>query len=316
MKHIKLITYMREKEFLNPGLQKVCDLLLGIDPELECLIFTEHPRNFQTDNKFSINNCILPGTKYVRLLKMINEEEEDCLYISIDNDIIVDEKQFVNYIKKCIELNVDFSWARLMAQQNKGVISKLVSVDKLLSHNIIRPLLWKSGFGVSIPGQCFVFRPQIFKRKLYEIDTFLDDLALGTYVSENSKELKVYISKEIIGYEFPNNTFMGLCRQRKRWAKGYFQVLQAAIGKPYFSKICIHGIVYHGNWILNWLLFLLFMKINILVGVIYMCLISTAIVNGKTKYFFWGILYQIVFPVFHMIWAYNLIKGEKNNDNE
>lgn len=315
MIHIKLITYMRKTEYFNSGLQNICDILYKIDQNLECVVFTDEPRDFFYNNRIVITNQVYPGTKYVRLLKLINEEKEDCLFISIDNDMLVNDIEFTKYVKQCIELNVDFSWARLMAQNCNGIISKLIAVDKLLSHNLIRPLLWKSGLGLSIPGQCFIIKPKVFKDKLYEIDTFLDDLALGAFVNENFETLNVYISNSIIGYEFPNNTFMGLCRQRKRWAKGFFQVLQSSKGKSFFGKVCVHGIVYHGNWLMNWLIALIVSKISIIFSVVYICFISGIITYKKKRYFFWGILYQIVFPVFHIVWTYNLIRGEKNNDN-
>ena len=236
--HIKLITYMRKTERFNSGLEKVYEILREIDSNLECIVFTDEQRDFDICSKIIINNIVYSGTKYARLLKLVNEEKEDCMYISIDNDMVVDEKEFRKYVKQCIDEDVDFSWARLMAQNNRGIVSHLVAVDKLLSHNLIRPILWKIGVGLSIPGQCFILKPKVFRDRLYELDTFLDDLALGAFINENFNELKVLISSKVIGYEFPNETFKGLCRQRKRWAKGFYQVLKASEGQNFFYKVC------------------------------------------------------------------------------
>ena len=30
---------------------------------------------------------------------------------------------------------------------------------------------------------------------------------------------------------------------------------------------------------------------------------------------FWGVIYQFIFPIFHVVWIYYLIKGENNLDN-
>lgn len=315
MKHIKLIMYMRDNEFFNPNMVMAYEVIRSIDINMECIVFTDHSREFDHTEDFRIVNYVLAGTKYVRLLKMINEEQDDCIYVSIDNDVCVDRERFERYIIECINKDVDFSWARLMSQKEKGFVSKMVSVDKLLSHNVIRPLTWKLGVGLSIPGQCFVLAPKSFQRKLFEIDTFLDDLALGTYISENYNSLNVYVSNAVIGYEFPNTTFRGLCKQRKRWARGFYQVLKASVGKPYFYKVCLHGFFYHGLWVLNWLIFLLCLNTHGILAVVYLLIISGVITARKKRYFLWGIVYQFIFPIFHVVWFFNLLKGDKNNGN-
>lgn len=311
--HIILITYMRETEKFNKGMEQACSVLKEIDPALECIYFTDKPRKLEVHCNIKMRNIVYPGTKYVRLLKIL-EEEQNCLYVSIDNDVQIDIKLFEKYIAQCIDENIDCSWARLMAQDNKSLISKLVAVDKLLSHNLIRPFLWKMKIGLSIPGQCFVINSKAFKKKLYEFDTFLDDLALGAYISENYENLKVLISSSVIGYEFPNETFEGLCKQRKRWAKGYYQVLKEAKGKDFFGKVCIHGIAYHGIWLLHWAVFFMVLRFSITAAMIYILIISGVTTYKSPRYYIWSIIYQIVFPIFHIIWFYNVIK-EKIKDN-
>lgn len=121
VKKIKLITYMRKNEYFNEGIEDVCNIINGITDSLECVVFTDSHREF-VEKKFKINNIILSGTKYSRLLKLINEEDEDCLYISVDNDMIFNQKVFKKYIADCLSRNVDFSWARLQSQKCNGVI--------------------------------------------------------------------------------------------------------------------------------------------------------------------------------------------------
>ncbi len=314
MKKIKLITYMRKNEYFNEGIEDVCNIINGITDSLECVVFTDSHREF-VEKKFKINNIISSGTKYSRLLKLINEEDEDCLYISVDNDMIFNQKVFKKYIADCLSRNVDFSWARLQSQKCNGVISKLVAIDKLLSHNIIRPVIWRLGLGLSIPGQCFVLNPKAFKNKLYKIDTFLDDLALGAFVNENYSALNVYTSKDIIGYEYPNSNFWKLCKQRKRWAKGFYQVLNASKGKEIFGKVCFHGLVYHCNWIINWLIVILLVLLNVKIAGVYILLVALIITYREPQMLFWGVIYQFIFPIFHVVWIYYLIKGENNLDN-
>lgn len=312
---IKIVTYMRASENLNEGLLSIIHLLQSMGILKEIIIFTDADRTFETDNDILIKSINYPGTKYIRLRKAIDEEVDECLFISVDNDMIFDEKTITYYIQECLQKNVDISWARIQAQTKKSFISNLIVVDKLLSHEIIRPLLWKFHVGLTIPGQCFVINPLTFKHKLWKLDTFLDDLALGAYVSEHFQELNIFISSQIIGYEYPKETFMGLCRQRKRWAKGYYQVLKHAVGKPYYPKLLIHGASYHFNWIINWSIIICLFKRRKSLSCIWISFLSYTMTKKNHKYFFWGIIYQLIFPVFHIVWFINLLKGEKNNDN-
>lgn len=306
---------MRASENLNEGLLSIIHLLQSMGILKEIIIFTDTDRTFEIDNDILIKSINYPGTKYIRLIKAIDEEVDECLFISVDNDMIFDEKTITRYIQECLQKNVDISWARIQAQTKKSFISNLIVVDKFLSHEIIRPLLWKFHVGLTIPGQCFVINPLTFKNKLWKLDTFLDDLALGAYVSEHFRELNIFMSNQIIGYEYPKETFMELCRQRKRWAKGYYQVLKYAIGKPYYSKLLIHGMSYHFNWIINWSVIICLFKKRKFFSCVWINFISYIMTKKNYKYFFWGIIYQFIFPIFHIIWFINLLKGEKNNDN-
>ena len=73
---------------------------------------------------------------------------------------------------------------------------------------------------------------------------------------------------------------------------------------------------YHGNWLINWALILGIAWFSKIAALTYICLISVLMTYRRIGYFFWGIVYQIIFPIFHIVWIYNLIIGEKNNGNE
>lgn len=138
----------------------------------------------------------------------------------------------------------------------------------------------------------------------------MDDLALGAFVNENYSALNVYTSKDIIGYEYPNSNFWKLCKQRKRWAKGFYQVLNASKGKEIFGKVCFHGLVYHCNWIINWLIVILLVLLNVKIAGVYILLVALIITYREPQMLFWGVIYQFIFPIFHVVWIYYLIKGE------
>ena len=95
------------------------------------------------------------------------------------------------------------------------------------------------------------------KNAFYFDDTYVDDLAVGMYAACNSN-IKKHVSSRILGSEEPSKFFFELFHQRKRWAKGYKDLLRHSFQTKYFKYIIIHGLAYHFLWIINILLSALF----------------------------------------------------------
>ena len=150
----------------------------------------------------------------------------------------------------------------------------MITIDKLLSHHIIRPFLWKFNCGISISGQLFFIKTKSFNNKLLQIDTFLDDLALGSYVSLHQKELKILIDNSIIATEEPKTSFSDLYIQRKRWAKGFFSIISRTKNKKIKNLLKIHAFSYHFLWIIHWIIISLLATINITISLLYFLFIS------------------------------------------
>ena len=147
-------------------------------------------------------------------------------------------------------------------------------------------------------------------------DTYLDDLAIGLYVSKYID--KRYISDKILGSEAPNNTFMGLVLQRWRWGIGYSTLLLSIWdNSSYRRRLLIHGFAYHFLWIIIWFLCYIFFEINIILGLIYLGVISFIISKPKNLVFY-SFIYEIVFPIFHIVWGISvintIIRGRKHNE--
>ena len=156
----------------------------------------------------------------------------------------------------------------------------------------------------------------IFDSKLLNTDTYLDDLAIGLYVSKYID--KRYISDKILGSEAPNNTFMGLVLQRWRWGIGYSTLLLSIWdNSSYRRRLLIHGFAYHFLWIIIWFLCYIFFEINIILGLIYLGVISFIISKPKNLVFY-SFIYEIVFPIFHIVWGISvintIIRGRKHNE--
>jgi cellulose synthase/poly-beta-1,6-N-acetylglucosamine synthase-like glycosyltransferase len=214
-------------------------------------------------------------------------------------------EELKEFVKRASEEEADIAWGRIRARQYKGLFGGLVAVDKLLSHNILRPLLWKLKVGITIPGQCFWIKRKAFAGKLPQIDTFLDDLEVGLEVNRRQSRLEIRASASVLGYEIPNETFSGLWRQRSRWAKGYLSVLRGAKNPKDRNKVIIHGFAYHFLWIFSWLICFFLVYKNPWWTLLYLGV--TSLVIGRQK-FFYAFLYQLIFPVFHIRWIEVIIK--------
>jgi len=74
--------------------------------------------------------------------------------------------------------------------------------------------------GISIPGQCLMFRGGAFAGKLPQRDTFLDDLALGLHIRVNYKEFKILYLRMSVGFEHPSESWQILCSHGADGQKG------------------------------------------------------------------------------------------------
>lgn len=306
MKKLCLVTYMRKEEKFTEELHKIALALNEhMKNDFKVVICCEEKFKFDYDG-YEVEFYICAGTKYRRLINLM-EKDESQYYFSVDNDISGNIEQMNQFISNMLYDNYEIGWGRILANKPKGFISNLVAVDKLLSHNIIRPILWKLRVGISVPGQIFCIKSESFRGKLINLDTFLDDLALGLYANVTQK--KRYVVSNVLGYERPNDRFSGLWKQRTRWAIGYASILKGTFNnEDYRWKVLIHGLSYHFSWILNWFILGIIGSKSILFSVIYFIVIGMLIVKENIKLLGYSLCYQIIFPLFHLKWGITLLE--------
>lgn len=305
MKKLCLITYTRNSEGFTTRLEEIAMSFYNIFKEqFKVIICCEHI--FEVDSSpYEIELIEYHGTKYKRLLYVL-EHDDSNYYLSIDNDITGNLKMLEKFVIEFINTDKDIAWGRIQANKQPGVISNMVAIDKMVSHNILRPLLWKTGYGISIPGQIFCIKASSFRGKLLNLDTFLDDLALGIFVNTTNK--CKYVTDQIIGFEEPNTKLKGLLNQRKRWAIGFGSIVKKIYtNHVYLIRVLIHGFIYHFSWILNWFIIFLFYLIHPGCSLIYFSVISCSISHKNLSMFLYSCLYQIIFPIFHIRWMCQLI---------
>ena len=312
MKEICLVTYTRSTEGFTDELDRICSAFAEKYNDMFKVVICYEKYFEICDKKYNIEFMEMGGTKYRRLISLM-EKDDSKYYLSVDNDITSNIDELLDFVHVMIENDYEVGWGSIRAKRQKGFISNMVAVDKLLSHNIIRPLLWKLGIGISVPGQVFCIKGKSFRGKLIELDTFLDDLALGLYVNINKS--KKYVIPTILGEEQPNNKFAGLWKQRSRWAIGYSTILKAVKDKKeYKNKVIIHGLSYHFSWVLNWMIVILLVCLFWPTAIGYVLLIGALIAKKDISMLFYSMIYQFVFPIFHIRWGITLlgemIKGD------
>lgn len=297
-----IVTFMHGSEKLSPHF---CDICNCIQKSRNCeviIFFDEEPPPCSIANMRAI---AMPGTKYSRIICL---PDITCAryYLFIDNDVECNLCELDSFLERLGGVEWDAAYGRLEAINTHTLAAKMVILDKWISHRIIRPLLWKLRIGISLPGQIFALSREALKKKTCARDTFLDDLAFG--LSLRMDNARLVCTSRVLGYEYPNSSMQGLWKQRKRWAIGYADILAGAQSYEEKLLLFIHGLCYHGHWVLMWSIMLVASFTNIFSGLLLIGLFSILIAGCRWKLLPAAFLYQLVFPCLHLRWLYQVIR--------
>lgn len=311
MKCITIATFISKNEYENKKIYETINYLKKYF-RVDVIIFSDN--EMENKNK-GIKTIITPKmTKYRRIQILLNEAESNDI-LCIDNDIEPNRENILNFINKCLKVNYSIAWGKVKAQKTKGVIPKIINIDKNLSHDYIRPTLWKMNIGISLPGQIFMINKKYFKDKLPKIDTVYDDLMIGAVARE--KHYPIFFVKEILEYEKPKKNIIELLQQRIRWAKGLAETIMYNRKNKVLPFILLHGFFFNLLWFPIYLIIFTLIKINLLLGLFMIALISYLLTEKDIREIIWSIMYMIVFPLVYVVWGisliYNLIKIYINN---
>lgn len=273
--------------------------------KLHTMMFVDQ---LQLDLPDEVKQILTPqSTKYKRILYLCNQAEGE-LVICIDNDIALDESVMLRFIGECLTNKAAFHFGKIQAVVKDGLVPQLVGIDKNLSHNFIRPFLWRSGLGLSIPGQVFAFDKMEVAKCLPNIDTVFDDLTLG--ISARKYGLAVRRCGLVLGQEMPKATILELARQRFRWARGFMEcVFHNRFDKHILPLILVHGLAYHLLWVPVWIVLIWAFKFQVILGLSLLFVMALCLVSHNFKLIIWGLLYIVIFPFFHIIWLLAAIKN-------
>ncbi len=189
-----------------------------------------------------------PGTKLSKIRRLVGLVDTDLVCIC-DPDLSVNPdacRKVFGRAAVVVRRGDDVvAFGLVVGRDNGTMLSQLICVDKWLSHRIIRPLLWKSGLGITLPGQFLIVSAGILRGLDARVDSYLDDLYLGWIARKNNAE--VLREPVVVGEEEPRSTWGSLLSQRLRWMKGLaglFAHLWTC--PPAVLLLAIHFIAYHG----------------------------------------------------------------------
>lgn len=304
-KGITIATFISNNEKDNEEIYDTIHFLEKNFDNTEVIIFS----NSKIKDK-TYRNIITPQmTKYKRIRILLNEARFNDI-ICFDNDIMIDKENIIKFINNCFNKNYSIAWGKIKARKVKGFVPKLINIDKNLSHDYIRPFLWNTKIGISLPGQIFMINKQYLINKLPDVDTVYDDLMIGAIVREQN--MPVFFVKEVLGYEKPKETIVMLLKQRIRWAKGLAETIIFNRKSKALPYILIHAFFFNLLWVPIYILIYSIFKVNILCGILGILIICHILAEYKVKDMLWAFMYMIVFPFIYVIWGmallYNMIK--------
>lgn len=297
-KKITVATFISNNEKKNSDFDKLCELL-SAHYNIDVYIYSDQ----KIDTRYT--NIVGKKTKYFRIIDLIdNTNNNDILFV--DNDITMDKSNILKFVNDVINSDYALAWGIIRTAHQNNFVEKLIDIDKMISHYIIRPFSWKFNFGISLPGQVFMLNRKYYLNKLPKIDTLYDDLEIGAVAKKNNMPIRY--TKYILGYEEPKSSFKNLLIQRKRWAQGFIQTVYMNKKTKVEKYVIIHGIIFNMLWLpVNTLLMFIAFKNIYLFFSIFMILCFWYSQFNLRKIIY-SAIYILIFWIVYFIWLINIIR--------
>jgi cellulose synthase/poly-beta-1,6-N-acetylglucosamine synthase-like glycosyltransferase len=304
MPDLAIVTYLRDQERLTPELIDIGNQLLRRYPGLVMELYAESTEPIPAlGADFPIQITHVQGTKYRKLLHALPRTCHRYL-LSLDNDIAADIPNLLRLVAQTVDGDFDIGWGRIHSRRVSNLISRLVEVDKLLSHTVLRPALWRMHLGVTIPGQCFLLKAASFQGSLPNTDTFLDDLSIGLHAAKH--RLRYHYAQDVVAFELPSYSFATLWKQRARWAMGFRQSLSCTtLTRQDRRLLWIHAFCYHLLPIAHVAALAALAPHAPLACVGWLGALSLTIARHRPQALGAALAYPILFPLFHAGWWFH-----------
>jgi cellulose synthase/poly-beta-1,6-N-acetylglucosamine synthase-like glycosyltransferase len=192
------------------------------------------------------------------------------------------------------------SFGFIQVRNASGLLGQLISLDKWLSHRVLRPMLWRLGVGITLPGQFLIISTDILRSIDRQVDSYLDDLYLGWLC----RNMQASVCREacIVGHETARASWSGLIAQRLRWMKGFMQLTrQLARESGALPLLAVHFFAYHGFPVLLLFVACVLASISSVLGISVVMSVAAALSIAARCTFPTAITYVVVFPLVHLL---------------
>lgn len=246
-----------------------------------------------------------PGTKLSKIRRLAATVDGELMCIC-DPDMRVDTEAcrlvFEKAASEARHGEEVVAFGIVEGSDNGNLLSRVIAMDKWLSHRVLRRALWGLGIGITLPGQFLVASTALLRSLDPNVDSYLDDLYLGCVA--RSRGVIVHRLPVVVGEEEARASWGGLLCQRLRWMKGLARLFGHLVWQP--SAAClliIHFLAYHGLPILVFLSLAILIVANPLAGAVTLALLIASIANCSGHSYLTTAAFLIVFPIVHCLAA-------------
>ncbi len=243
------------------------------------------------------------GTKLSKIGRLADIVDTD-LFCICDPDLIVDEAAcrvvFQQAVLDVRAGNDVVAFGIVEGRDDGTLLSRVVAVDKWLSHRVIRRFLWAARIGMTLPGQFLILSPSLIRSIDASVDSYLDDLCLGWLARQRG--VCVRRIAIVVGEEDSRRRWSSLLIQRMRWMRGITSLLRMGLSHPsIIGLLGIHYLAYHGVPIMVMVAIVWLTIANPLAGLIVFLSLASLLCACTRRSFLVIVSYLIIFPIVHVL---------------
>ncbi len=180
------------------------------------------------------------------------------------------------------------------------LLSRVIAVDKWLSHRVLRRCLWTLGVGITLPGQFLIVSPRLLHSLDPHVDSYLDDLYLG-WVARRHR-FRVRRLPLVVGQEDSRSSWSSLLTQRLRWMRGLaFLVSHLRSNPAAVGLLVTHFIAYHAFPVMTMCGIVSMWLVNPIVGLVLFVGLASILSTLSKRSFLAAAVYMAVFPLVHLL---------------
>ena len=243
------------------------------------------------------------GTKLSKIRRLADLVTAD-LFCICDPDLTIDETACRIVLRQAmVDVRAGkevIAFGIVEGRDDGTLLSRVVAVDKWLSHRILRRFLWAAGIGITLPGQFLLVTPGVLRSLDPVVDSYLDDLYLGWIARERG--VCVHRVPVVVGKEDSRTSWLSLLTQRCRWMLGLVCLFRHLVSHPTaLGLLGIHFLAYHATPIIVMILLLALTFVNPLAGFcVFVGLAAMlSIVSGQSLLA--SVVFISLFPFVHVL---------------